>query len=36
MGLYKMSVMGLLPMTSADWVGSVVRKEVMEIGGTVL
>lgn len=30
LGLYKMSVMRLLPTTSADWTGSVVWKEMME------
>lgn len=30
-GLYKMGTMRLLPTTSADWSGSVVWKELMEI-----
>ena len=29
-GLYKMSVMRLLPTTSADWTGSIVWKEMLE------
>ena len=29
-GLYKMATMKLLPLTSADWEGSVVWKHVME------
>jgi len=36
MGLYKMNQMGLLPMTSADWVSSVVTKSSREIAGKVL
>jgi hypothetical protein len=30
-GLYKMSLMRLLPTTSADWTGSIVWKDMMEI-----
>jgi hypothetical protein len=30
-GLYKMSSMRLLPTTSADWTGSIVWKDMMEI-----
>ena len=32
-GLYKMSWMKLLPVTSADWIGSIVWKENLEISG---
>jgi hypothetical protein len=32
-GLYKMSWMKLLPVTSADWIGKIVWKENLEISG---